>query len=44
LRRWLKDPDEARERGMAARAHAVDRFGLGRFLSDWQEVFEEVVR
>jgi glycosyltransferase involved in cell wall biosynthesis len=44
LRRWLKDPDEAHDRGVAARAHALDRFGLGRFLSDWQEVFEEVVR
>lgn len=44
LRRWLKDPDEARERGAAARSHALERFGLGRFLTDWQDLFEEVVR
>ncbi|GAA1625232.1 glycosyltransferase [Georgenia ruanii] len=42
-RRWLADPDEARERGLAARAHALDRFGLERFLSDWQRVLKEVV-
>jgi hypothetical protein len=42
-RRWLADPDEARARGRAARAHAVDRFGLDRFLSDWQRLLKEVV-
>lgn len=43
-RRWLADPDEARERGAAARAHALRQFGLPRFLSDWQHVLEGVVR
>jgi hypothetical protein len=43
-RRWLADPDEARERGLAARAHALDRFGLDRFLADWQELLKEVAR
>jgi hypothetical protein len=43
LRRWIKDPQEARDRGLAARAHALERFGLARFLSDWDEVLEGVV-
>lgn len=43
-RRWLDDPDEARAAGEAARAHALHRFGLDRFLSDWQQVLEEVAR
>lgn len=43
-RRWLADPDEARERGLAARAHALERFGMGRFLSDWDHVLEGVTR
>ncbi|PFG39945.1 glycosyl transferase family 1 [Georgenia soli] len=43
-RRWLADPDEARERGLAARAHALDRFGLDRFLADWQQLLKEVAR
>lgn len=43
-RRWLADPDEARERGTAARAHALERFGMDRFLTDWQHVLEEVTR
>ena len=37
-RRWLADPAEARERGAAARDHALARFGLQRFLDDWDEV------
>ncbi|GGM08164.1 glycosyltransferase [Nakamurella endophytica] len=43
-RRWLADPDEAREVGAAARRHALAHFGLQRFLSDWQHVLTEVVR
>lgn len=43
-RRWLHDPDEARERGAAARRHALERFGLDRFLSDWQYLLKEVTR
>jgi glycosyltransferase involved in cell wall biosynthesis len=42
-RRWLADPDEARERGAAARRHALEHFGLGRFLADWQQLLKEVV-
>jgi glycosyltransferase involved in cell wall biosynthesis len=37
-RRWVTDPAEARERGLAAREHALARFGLERFLADWDEV------
>jgi len=43
-RRWLADPDEARARGDAAREHALTRFGLDRFLSDWQVLLKEVTR
>jgi hypothetical protein len=42
--RWLTDPDEARERGLAAREHALDRFGLNRFLTDWDRILKEVAR
>lgn len=38
--RWLADPAEARERGLAAREHALRRFGLARFLADWDDVLE----
>ena len=43
-RRWLHDPDEARERGRAARAHVLQRYGLERFLADWQSLLKEVAR
>jgi len=43
-RRWLADPDEARETGRAARRHALARFGLARFLIDWQTLLKEVAR
>jgi hypothetical protein len=42
LRRFVQDPDEARRRGQAARAAVLERYGLGRFLSDWDAVLEEV--
>ena len=41
-RRLLADPDEARERGLAARTHAVHRFALDRFLTDWDRTLKEV--
>lgn len=43
-RRWMSDPDEARERGRAARAHALARYGLDRFVTDWQATLKEVTR
>ena len=42
LRRLVADPDEAAERGRAARAAALERYGLARFLSDWDAVLGEV--
>ena len=35
LRRFVADPEEAAARGRAARAAALARYGLGRFLADW---------
>ena len=43
-RRLLRDPDEGRYRGKAARAAALERYGLGRFLDDWDRLLWEVVR
>lgn len=43
-RRWMHDPDEARERGLAARRAALARYGLKRFLDDWDRLLEEVTR
>lgn len=43
-RRWLADPDAARETGRVARRHALQRFGLPRFLVDWQTLLKEVAR
>ena len=39
-RRLLADPREAAERGLAARESALSRYGLKRFLADWDEVLE----
>lgn len=41
-RRWLADPAEARDRGLAAREHALTAFGVGRFLADWDAVLSDV--
>jgi len=42
VRGFLHEPDRAREAGVAARRHALERFGLARFLADWDDVLEEV--
>jgi len=42
LRRLIDEPDEARRRGEAARSAAIERFGLERFLADWDSLLEEV--
>jgi glycosyltransferase involved in cell wall biosynthesis len=44
LRRLLEDPDEARERGRAARAAVLARYGLARFLANWDALLAQVVR
>jgi len=42
VRRLIDDPGEAVARGTAARAAALERYGLERFLADWDDVLEEV--
>jgi glycosyltransferase involved in cell wall biosynthesis len=42
MRRFIDDPDLARECGRAARTAALERYGLGRFLTDWNQLLEEV--
>lgn len=42
LRRLVHDPEEAVVMGKAARAAALARFGLGRFLADWDVLLAEV--
>lgn len=44
VRDLVADPDTARERGLAARVAALERYGLGRFLADWDELLEGVAR
>jgi glycosyltransferase involved in cell wall biosynthesis len=41
-RRFVADPDAAAEAGAAARRHAVERYGLKRFLADWDELLADV--
>jgi glycosyltransferase involved in cell wall biosynthesis len=38
------DPEAARLAGKAARAWVIHRYGLGRFLADWDRLLEEVAR
>jgi glycosyltransferase involved in cell wall biosynthesis len=42
VRRFAADPDLARAHGDKARSVALERYGLGRFLSDWDGLLEEV--
>lgn len=42
-RLFVDDPDRARAAGQAARASALGRYGLDRFLADWDGLLEEVV-
>ncbi|MFC7402369.1 glycosyltransferase [Citricoccus sp. GCM10030269] len=42
-RQWLDEPELAAEAGRAARSHAKDRYGLERFLADWDALVERVV-
>lgn len=44
VRRLLADPEEARLRGKAARSAALARYGLARFLADWEDLLAPVVR
>ena len=39
---FIAEPERAREVGLAARRAAVQRYGLDRFLSDWEALLSEV--
>ena len=42
-RTFLRDPQAARDAGLAARTYALERFGLERFLADWDDLLAEVI-
>ncbi|MCC9205789.1 glycosyltransferase [Arthrobacter sp. zg-Y769] len=42
-RMFLAEPEQARTCGRAARGAALARYGLGRFLADWDELFAELL-
>ncbi|MEV5891257.1 glycosyltransferase [Nonomuraea fuscirosea] len=42
LHAYVSDPESAGQAGKAARAAALSRYGLGRFLADWDRLFAEV--
>jgi hypothetical protein len=44
VRVFLHDDDAARLAGKAARAAALERYGLDRFLADWDALLREVTR
>lgn len=44
VRGYLADPDLARQAGKAARAAALERYSLHRFLGDWERLLMEVAR
>jgi hypothetical protein len=44
IERLIAEPDEARELGLRGRVAALERYGLQRFLDDWDDLLEEVAR
>jgi hypothetical protein len=42
VRAFVVEPERAREAGRAARAAALERYGLARFLAEWDKLLEEV--
>jgi hypothetical protein len=44
MRQLLDDPDQACRVGEAGRRTARERFGLERFVADWEAAFEETLR
>ena len=42
FRTFLHEPDAARAAGVAGRAAALERYGLARFLADWDEVLGRI--
>jgi hypothetical protein len=43
MQRLLRSPAEARRLGEAARAYALERFDIRRFVRDWEAAFADVV-
>jgi hypothetical protein len=43
MRDFIHDPDEARACGSRARTAVLERYGLQRFLADWDDALQEVV-
>jgi hypothetical protein len=43
MRHFINDPDEARACGDRARTAVLERYGLERFLADWDDALQEVV-
>ena len=44
VRQLMNEPEMARLAGKSARAAALSRYGLNRFLDDWDGLFEELTR
>jgi hypothetical protein len=44
IRRLVDDPEDARRSGRAAREAVLARYGLDRFLAEWDELLTEVAR
>ncbi|CAM5695662.1 glycosyltransferase [Kitasatospora aureofaciens] len=44
VRHYLADPAAATQDGLRARQAALERYGLKRFLADWDRLMEEVTR
>jgi hypothetical protein len=44
LGRFVDDPEQARAMGKAGREVALARYGLGRFLDDWDRLLAEIAR
>ncbi|MCC9305905.1 glycosyltransferase [Kitasatospora sp. RB6PN24] len=44
VRHYLAEPQAAAEDGARARRAALERYGLKRFLTDWERLIEEVTR
>lgn len=43
MARFLADPEQGAEAGAAARRHALEHYGLTRFLDDWDRVLQDAV-
>ena len=44
IRNFIDDPESARLAGKAARRAALEKYGVPRFLADWDRVLREVLK